>query len=742
MPEQQNDLPLGGDALITEANALTLPKPEEKMYVNNFQNSYRLIKQKAQQDPDFAKNTITKLNEISSRKNPEELETAVRDAADNIKIEFLKQQKPELFNSPSAAIAGFVNSSSFGQLSKIWGYADEQINGVPFEQSVVQHAEELRLLSKAYPKSDIAGNVASFLIPLSPVAQLFGKALSLSSKATKIAGPMMERMSRNPEFAKKVFQSTLGGAMGAAAVEGVKGTLGEGLEEFSPDRGVKDALSASIPGGFLGALVPVAGKGIRNTLESKTVREAVIGATNTIDDVSGRLVKSLTGTDAGAIRAFNKNPVAVKGALNKEAEIGERLVNLVNSDASRFIEVKAAKKLLPDIGEVDVSTVIGTLTNTAKKLAGADPELRRVVSGPFQEWVKNINAIAKNGRISAVEAYRIKEQLQENAKRAFGQTFNKFTDTMYLKASRDMRIAIEKAALETGDDIGLKYVQNMRLAQKKVSLMKFIGKKLGSNAVIQMERSEGFTKNMFGANKKYLQGRMAELDNRFGTNFVDNARMSQRARQLGESGVPELLPTQTTGRSSLGIRAGGALGSAIGGVTGAAIAGPMGAGIGAGAGSVVGGGIGAIASSPKVASVLLGASDNISGFTRQLFQNPEVLQIMSGKLSKIRPKNSERSFRGIRGEDAELVDSINKEIARIRIPIEVRRIAQEIENSLSKDGPMTATGFVRVAADSPYFIGLVHVFDSIEQRVARRERRKSIADMMKDNGNEISVAPQ
>lgn len=833
-----------GDALIDQARQAADFTDSQKQMAGHIKGSLDLLIQKGKEDPQFGKRAAQSLGALKG----EDYAQKAIDLADEVKIDYLKKTFPDRFSGPQAAMTAFLNEATFGQMTRMIGGAGALLNGQPYEKVVAEKAEEFRLLSKAYPGLDLAGKAAAFLIPGSPVKALFESAAALGAKG---AAAIIKRVVKNPGLLSKVVGSAAGGAAGAGATGAAEGFAGKDLEApFSLDRAAEQGTRDAEVGGALGAMAPLIGAGLERGIDLAT--PSIQRAAKGVSRVVAKGVEELSQTRAAALRAFNRNPEAMRAAYGTEKDIGPDLVDfLLNRNRSKIEEVHAADQLLDQLPDVPAGRLVGYLRGFATgvnpendasikrlqewadriearlpvddaqkaaiarkrallsaqsdiqarqislrddagmksiarkrallsataesqgrqhagrqataeaenlglldkknatvpqlKAAGAELEARR--AGTLEEIntseASHKKAIegeragllerqrAENARLDEAErALRSSpdlkiparlmrtfvDELQDAASDQFGRESNLYKTALKI-ASRRERMAIVETAAAEGGDVGKLYVQTMAKAAEKVGVLKFIKKQLGKDVDTMAKNSQGFIDRVLGKNKDFVQTRMADLDTKFQTNFVERARQAQMASELGKGGTPSYFANIPTGRSMLGNSVGKTVGTAVGGVIGLVGGGRHGQGLGGAAigapiGRAIGGAVGTAASSPKLGALIVGSSDAVSGFVRTMLAKPEVLQRLAGQIAK-----------------APSTDVGNRALARLAVPWEIRRLAQEIQTTLTKDGPRSASSVVRLVADTPYFIGLVHYFDLMEQREKRNDLRGGIQSL-------------
>jgi|GEM_PF-6813922 len=722
--------PKRGDDLM--ASALAHPKVDslDSYGLKLFHESQDMVQAKADEDPEFAKRIDTQFSQFKGG-DPKYAEKMI-DEADAIKIEALKQQNPDWFGYTGAARTGFLNSITFGQLSKIKGKAGELIEGTPYEEFVSRESEKVRLLHKAFPGTTLAAEAATFLIPGSPVKALFSKGAAMGLKVAGNIAPSLARFAANPTLLQKTIRAAAEGFGGAMAVSAPKNFAGTDFQEFSLDRGVGKSLSEGAMVGAVSALLPVGASGVG------AIARGTKAAAQKVSSGMGSLTEAITGTSSKAVRAYRANPELIENAAGSESQVGEDLLDFLwNQKKSRLPEHDAADKLLDSLPEVDVSRVTTYLRSvkptknpssdavTAKLHAWADrieatlPKAEEIIEGTLSNsggllGETGVKKVLKS-KISARNMRLLIDDLQDEAADSFGKESGKYIGAIKI-AARRARIDLLEAASKNGGDPGKNYIDLMNKVADKTRVLKYIGKQLGRSEEIQAQNAERFVGGIFNKNKTYQQKRLAELDGKFGTNFLELAENASFAKQLGPQGKPQFFPSQTTGRTQLGTTVGEAVGAVVGGVIGAFAGNAPGAVGGLEVGRRLGKAAGTAASSPRMQSMVLGTSDKISGFANYIFQKPEVLSSLAGKVLRVPGQPP------------------------VRVPEQVKELAKELTTTLEKDGPVSAGGTLRIIADTPYFVGLVHYFEIADRHALGNAATKAVAGQ--NYSDEIAVQPK
>lgn len=620
----------------------SLANTDESKVTKQLNRDYEFIQKQIETDDQFAENFLTQLEIADSEAVPK----LISDTADDLKIKYLQKDNPELFNAVSAGATGLLDEALFGQASKIIGLGKKLFGSdtKSTSEQIEATAEQMRLLQKAFPKADVIGRIGSYLIPGSPAKALFAKA---STKAAGLAGKQLAKAGAKG-ILKKSLQGAVGTIGGAAAVEGLSGTLGEGDDSFSLDRGVDDALSQVNPWtALLGAAPQLAG-----------------GAARATKRAAGKVVERITGASEEAIRASGKRlpQIRVQGSETARLNETQKLINVLESARPKSLERKAADALLNQVDDIDISKTVKALKNFKNTV---DPTQDASVS-LVREWGNRLEQLVKDPSKARPEVVR---GWLDDAMGFSGQRFRNvdagLAQNVIARTYGQLNSQIRKAALGTkgvGDD----YIKLMNSVADKRRVVSWVKSRLGKNPENWEKTGRQFLDRMFGKNETMALRKMEQLDKTFGTNFVENAKLSNYASQLGvdKTGGADLLSRFMTGRSTLGTGLGTALGGAAG-VMGAGAVGPA---------AAVGAAIGAAASGPAGGRAILGASDKISNFVRIAAQNERLLM----KIGTSR-----------------------------RHPLEVREIAKQLFSEHKKNGPLSMGTMVRMFADTPYFIGLV-----------------------------------
>lgn len=695
---EQAESPARGDDLIEASKQFENLDAEESAFLKLFSQSKDLVEARAKQDQAFKQVFFEEAKKLKGN----DLANYIIDKADEVKIDYLKTNDPK-FTSQQAALVGLGDDLTFGQLSRLSGAAESLVGDESLQASIEEKAEEYRLLQKAFPTADIAGRLGSFFIPGSPIAKVFnmGRKAAAVGKAGK-AAKLFGKVIKNPNLLTRAGVNATGVGLGAAAIGGARGTLGSGLEQpLDIERGLEDAGAAGFIGGLLGAGGTVAhsvGQQI-----SRAAAPSVKATVKSVDRFWGRIFEKTTGVREETLRQAAKEratgargPSTMRGQAGREADIGDDLVDFLQSQRSKLPEVQQADKILPNLPTINLKMVSNNLRRASKE---ATPK-QRAEAKSLQQWADWMEKQVKNPSAAEPDQVRIKilDKIQDELRTEFGKN-SAFFSANLKNAGRLTRKLIEQRAVEVGrkggegSEAAKTYVGLMRKAAEKRGILNFISKRLGNTDEKMRETSERYIRNLFGRNTSLRQSKMRALDEKFGTDFAERARLADLAKSTGDaSGTLGVIPNINTGAFARGALGGLALGAGGGLASGDT-----------GIGGAVGFTAGALLSSPALASRLLGTSSKVSDFSRLLFANPEALQ----RIGRSGP-----------------VDGT------------VRQIAKTLQRAYEKDGPVTASGYLRLVADTPYFLGLVNAFNEIEESRAEPTQQRALESLKSNQRQE------
>lgn len=691
-----------GDDLMAEAHAKGGPSDDQVYWAMKVQDGQKAIQARMEEDPTYAERVGPELERLAEAGDDAFFEKVI-DEFDNLKIEQLRQTNPELMGAAQAGVTSLVNSALFGQLSRLSGAA-AAVAGGDYETTVAEAAEKIRLLQKAYPKTSFTGSAASFLVPGSPAKALFAK---LTNLGTKAARPALSALASNREMLGKVmgagarnalYRGT-GGAIGMGVAGGadgaIRGALGQDFQDLSFDRSVEQGLYGGAFGFAMG------GTGGALSTPARKVGQAVfvpaakaVGAK--VDDALGML----SGVDDQALRASRTRAAEINRMAGKEGDLAEQVQQRIFREAQAHPEVKLADQALERVpGEMNMMPFIQRLRTRpasitpAERNAGTYSKVAEYADH-IEERIKGLGYDPTKAPLHAVRKVikDFQNDVDESLKSGGYTNPDKLPADMRIvkSAAASIRKDLIKAVEASGSEDGKLYLGLMAKASKKAGLGRFLVKRLGETPEKAQQQGAVFMQQLFGRNKEYAKLQLKRLDDELGTNFSEKAQDAYFGRQLGAStrkGAPGadvgLMPAQTTGKSALGLIGLGGLATA-GNYAADALPEPFQAPVRV-LGALAGGAM-AASSSPMVARNLIGSSDRMTMAVQKMFANPTLFEKLA-------------TAKGV--------------------PKDVRFIAKDISKTLNRDGILSASSTMRLVADTPYFLPLVHHWDVLRRKEAR-----------------------
>lgn len=757
-----------GHVLLQKARDTYNYNDDESRAIRLFADSKKILDDQIAVDSSYGERVLPSL----VGKKGAALATGIIGLVDDIKIDQMKAEEAHLpehmrmFTSAQAAKVGFFDSLTFGQLSRIMGGAGQLIQGRPWEEVAEEQGEKFRLMQKEFPTAFQAGAAASFLMPGSLVKKVFSKAAFIGTPVAKGAAAVAEatglegtvasvlgRIVKNPAMLKRaqdivgstargVIEQGVGGAAGTGAVAGIQGYLGSGTQDFSFDRARETAVDGAEGGLKVGALAALTGGGLRAGVMA--AEKPITWVANKAAGVVGRTVEELSGAPVESIRVFNRFPKEVRAAAGTEYKAGQDLVDFVmDPRKSKIVELHEADQMLPHLPDVSPKPLLDFMRSFQPDPKNLNPAMTeqldrlRLMAVKLESRLPQKALAGESGigagqavadeaaKVPAATMRQFVDELQDAADGHYERE-SSFYMARVKDAARIARLSIVDEAKASGGDVGNTYVELMKKGADKVKVLQFIRNELGSTTTQMQRNAERVSDKFFGKNKTFQGERLQDLDNAWGTNFSERLKYAQAAEDLGITNAhqsPSLSPMQTTGRSSLGINLGRVAGAAAGGAIGYLATGDERGGgerlSGAAIGGTMGAFAGGIASSPRMGSLIVGTSDNITGFMRRVVSDPRALHFVAGeapqagKLAGFRPAGA--------GEAANAIAT-----KRLAIPYQVQRLAKEISTALVKDGPESAASVTRLIADTPFFAGIVHYIDLAQRKYGDRSVDRAV----------------
>lgn len=282
------------------------------------------------------------------------------------------------------------------------------------------------------------------------------------------------------------------------------------------------------------------------------------------------LSRTMNATDARTFEGLSADEVVdqlvhVKDIVSSAKGYDSPLVSWLYEDVIEPMGLKGIKT--PD-GAVVFDPSIIKAGSAEPKITYATPA-DKATDDAIGQLVDMVNKSADaNGNIPATLARQIKQRYDAAVGDAFGKESSAYV-TALKNGRHDIAKALENAAEESGIP---EYKQAMQDYTRRLSAVDKISSQLGATDATRRARAESFVSNLYGKNKTQQQKNMADLADILGEDFAQQAKAIGTAKVAMPGGALPIFPTQTTGRSMLGLGAAGSLASGSGALAGAPIA--------------------------------------------------------------------------------------------------------------------------------------------------------------------------
>lgn len=456
--------------------------------------------------------------------------------------------------------------------------------------------------------------------PISPYAETQNQRVvgGLALAGSALGGPFLRAVpaaqAAIPEGASALAAlASRGGTMAKNAGR----LVGAGVAESVPAAAYQ-AATGDVGGGLAslalgGALRPLSG-----------LPKAAPAAADMVERTAGAL-SGVPGHELAAIgplgmSAYGREVKAAAGNPNAAYDLGQKLADRIkNFDQylPNAADVDAMVAKLPPIKANDITTALEKSKTALSSGAYATPA-DKATDDAIGMLVEMANKAAdKDGKIPATVARQIKQRYDAAVGDAFGKESSAYV-TALKNARHDIAKALEKAAEESGVP---EYKQAMQDYTRRLSAVDKISGQLGATDATRRARAESFVSNLYGKNKTQQQKNMADLADILGEDFAQQAKAIGTAKVAMPGGALPIFPTQTTGRSMLGLGAAGSLATGGGALAGAPIA---------------------ALSSPMLASVAIPAARGLANFANSPTANRATLASLASLRAYLQAENAQR----------------------------------------------------------------------------------------------------
>ncbi len=266
-----------------------------------------------------------------------------------------------------------------------------------------------------------------------------------------------------------------------------------------------------------------------------------------IDKTIGKIAQETSGVSEEALRMAGTKAgrETLKNAANKQYEIGQKLVDMVDNAVDNMPEREIVNNALDNMPPINLKNVLQEIDN-AKVIEGSPSA---IAANKRLDELKNIyTKVAAEKPVNAKNYRELRKQLDYEIQSAFNKDPGEASifEKQAMKIRNAMKKELEKAAEASGIP---EYVDAMKNWHDKINKLDKLKSFLGKNSTTRGNRAESFVANLFNKNKTQQQKILKDISDIFGNDFNAEAKLTYLANELGPEGKASWLPRWTTGRS-------------------------------------------------------------------------------------------------------------------------------------------------------------------------------------------------
>jgi hypothetical protein len=335
------------------------------------------------------------------------------------------------------------------------------------------------------------------------------------------------------------------------------------------------------------------------TIIGGAVKKAISKGAGLLNKLAGKVSQELSGVTEESLRMYGtglgNDAKAIRAASGTQMKIANDMLDAIDDFDNYIPEKTIIDESLKNMPPIKTDNLIATLDNSINDMPIT--EGAQAANAKIEKLKEGIEKIFPDGVIPADKYRRLRIQFDNEIKAAFDKDYKDYIETAITKARTTMKDDLINAAVGTGNQ---DYVSAMKSYSDKLDVVDRLKGYVGKNSETRSRRVESFISNLFGKNSENKQQVVKELGELFGQDFLEESKLARIASDLGDGGVPSLMPRQTTGRSTLG---------------GVAGAGQIGTGIATGNPALVASGASTLAlSSPRASAAILETMDRVGQF--------------------------------------------------------------------------------------------------------------------------------
>lgn len=337
------------------------------------------------------------------------------------------------------------------------------------------------------------------------------------------------------------------GAAGAGAIEGSGmalvnqlSNIGEG-KEMSPGEALAD-LSLSM-------MMPTFGPMFKKAADP--AKKLILdGMEKVVNPSYKRFASQLTGatTEALEIASTKKGREKLIRSADTFNDIGQELLDKIDNIDDHYPFEAQLKISLDNMPDIDVSNVRNSLNLSLEKTkSGMMTKPKLAAAKEIEDQIKFLDEyVPERGKISANDFRKMRKDLDVNV------NFDQPGSDLANDAFKQARTAAMNDLVKAGK--GTPYAGVMDRYAKTIQAKEKFYKDLSLGKTTEQARTkiESTLSNIFNRGKTERLKTFQNLDNMFGTDFVEKTKLASLAKSIVKDGGIPLFPMHYTGRSGLG----------------------------------------------------------------------------------------------------------------------------------------------------------------------------------------------
>lgn len=269
--------------------------------------------------------------------------------------------------------------------------------------------------------------------------------------------------------------------------------------------------------------------------------------------LAGRLSEEMSGVSEETLREAGTKAgrKGLQEASGKQFEIGQELIDLIESGSKNIPEGEAVKKALKQMGDMSLKDAKEALeASKVSPIGGRLLPNEKAANKKIDKFVDILSeGPEKAAKVSAEEFRDFRKRFDTSVDFSTSKGSN-----IVNKALKNTRTAMKDALIDQAKKSGNEeYISAMKTMSDKLTKFEEIKSLLSADPKKAKQRAEAFVDRLFGKNNTHKQQLIEDLDQIYGGEILKKTKAAAQAGELGKGGKASLLPRQFTGRSLLGF---------------------------------------------------------------------------------------------------------------------------------------------------------------------------------------------